>query len=170
MEGGAGSSLTPEQKRTLHVQGEARWSDGSPMEARVRLIKPIGSTFFFRADEAPAHGGKGLAPPPLAYVAAGVGFCFMTQLGRYAHIVQWILDGCSIVQDNTVLASGGLAAGGLRSSATPFETHVFLRSARTDEEGSRLVVMGERTCFLHATLRGSFPSRVRVELNGRPLG
>jgi len=169
VEGGAGSSLKAEQRRTLHVRGEARLTEGLQMEAQVRLLKPIGSTFCFRADETPALGGAGLAPPPLAYVSAGVGFCYMTQLGRYAHIEQWPLDSYAIVQDNAYGSVGALADGGLRSSATPFRTHVFVRSGQSDAEARRLVVVGERTCFLHAAMRGAFPSRVRIELNGSPL-
>jgi uncharacterized OsmC-like protein len=169
VEGGAGSSLSPEQKRTLHVRGEARLREGLLMEARVRLLKPIGSTFLFRADETTALGGQGLAPPPLAYVSAGVGFCFMTQLGRYARIMKWSLDSYSIVQDNAYESAGSLVRGDLRSEASPFGTHVFVRSGRSDAEARRLVALGERTCFLHAAMRGAFPSRVRTELNGRPL-
>jgi aerobic-type carbon monoxide dehydrogenase small subunit (CoxS/CutS family)/uncharacterized OsmC-like protein len=169
VEGGAGSSLAPEQKRTLHVRGEARLREGLSMETRIELLKPIGSSFFFRADETAALGGKGLAPPPLAYVSAGVAFCYMTQLGRYAEIVKWPLDSCAVVQDNVLETSGSLATGDLRSTASPFATHVFLRSGRSDEEARRLVVIGERTCFLHAAMRGAYPTRVRVELNGRPL-
>jgi len=169
VEGGAGSSLSPEQKRTLHVRGEARLEEGLLMEARVQLLKPIGSTFLFRADETTAQGGQELAPPPLAYVSAGVGFCFMTQLGRYAHIMKWSLDSYSIVQDNAYESAGSLVRGDLRSEARPFGTHVFVRSGRSDAEARRLVALGERTCFLHAAMRGAFPSRVRIELNGRPL-
>lgn len=84
VEGGAGSSLKTEQKRTLHVRGEARVVEGLQMETKVQLFKPIGSTFLFKCDEPKALGGTGTAPPPLAYVSAGVGFCYMTQLGRYA--------------------------------------------------------------------------------------
>jgi len=139
------------------------------MEARVRLLKPIGSTFCFRADEMPALGGAGLAPSPLAYVSAGVGFCFMTQLGRYAQIMRWRLDSCAIVQDNDYPSMGRLADGNVRGSAIPFETHVFVRSGRSDDDARRLVAVGERTCFLHAAMRGAFPGRVRAELNGRPI-
>jgi uncharacterized OsmC-like protein len=169
VEGGAGSSLAPEQKRTLHVRGDARLGLGQAMETRVVLFRPIGSTFHFRADETADRGGADLAPSPSAYVAAGAAFCYMTQLGRYAEIVKWPLDSQAVVQDNTFKTSGSLAAGNLRSTASPFATHVFLRSGRSDEEAERLVAIGERTCFLHAAMRGAFPSRVRMALNGRPL-
>ena len=170
VEGGAGSSLAPEQKRTLHVRGVSHLGPGLAMETRVVLFKPIGSTFCFRADETSDRGGEGLAPPPEAYVAAGAAFCYLTQLGRYAEIVKQPLDSQAVVQDNALLTSGSLAAGDLRSTASPFATHVFLRSGRSDEEAERLVAIGERTCFLHAAMRGAFPSRLRIELNGRPLG
>ncbi len=79
VDGGAGSSLKSEQKRTLHVHAIAAVRDDGLKEAQIQLLKPIGSTFKFVSDEQSAS-----APPALAYLAAGVGFCYMTQLGRYA--------------------------------------------------------------------------------------
>jgi len=62
VEGGAGTSLHPEQKRTLHIHGEARLLEGLRMETTVQLFKPIGSTFRFQSDEArtPADEGRRL--------------------------------------------------------------------------------------------------------------
>ena len=82
--GGAGSSLKSEQTRTLHVRSEARLVGNDRLETHIRLFQPLGSSFRFLAD---AAGGQ-TAPPPLAYLSAGVGFCYMTQLGRYAHITK----------------------------------------------------------------------------------
>jgi uncharacterized OsmC-like protein len=158
VEGGAGSSLQPEQKRTLHVHGEARWLSDMRMETTVHLFKPIGSSFRFLCDESRARGGKEEAPPPLAYLSAGIGFCYMTQLGRYAHISKQNLDSYRIVQ-KTVLD---------RERVEPVTTHVFVDSRTSGEDdASNLVAVGERTCFLHAAMRGEYPSRISIELNGR---
>lgn len=169
VEGGAGSSLQAEQKRTLHVRGEAWLVEGLLMKTTIRLFKPIGSTFHFVCDELPEAGGGGSAPPPLAYLAAGAGFCYMTQLGRYAHIVKQRLDSYAVVQDNAFTVEGSAGDGSQRGRAEPFDTHVFLESPHSEDEARRLVTMGERTCFLHAAMRGSHPTRIRAELNGREL-
>ena len=160
VEGGAGSSFLPEQKRTLHVHGEARWLGGMQMETVIHLYKPIGSSFRFLCDETEARGGGESAPPPLAYLSAGIGFCYMTQLGRYAHIAKQSLDSYRIVQ-KTVLDG---------ERVEPVDTHVFVDSKTSpEEEAAKLVAVGERTCFLHAAMRGEYPSRISVEHNGREL-
>ena len=164
VEGGAGTSLQPEQKRTLHIHGEARLLGALRMETTVQLFKPIGSTFRFLSDESPDSGGAGMAPPPLAYLCAGVAFCYLTQLGRYAHIARLPLDSYAVSQ-LTTFREGDSSP----SSASPFDTQVFLDGELTESEARDLARTGERTCFLHASMRGEFPSRLTAELNGSPL-
>lgn len=155
--GGAGSSLQAVQKRTLHVHGEAGLRSDGLKEIQVHLIQPIGSSFRFLSEE----GGRQQAPPALAYLSAGVGFCYMTQLGRYAHITRKQLRSYQIVQDN-VFHRGSAAAGELRpTTAEPVDTRVFLALEEPDDVARKMVYMGERTCFLHAAMRGSHPTRVR---------
>jgi uncharacterized OsmC-like protein len=158
VDGGAGSSLTAEQKRMLHVRviGQPR-SDGL-IALRVELFKPIGSSFTFLADPAGER-----APSPLALTSAGLAFCYMTQLGRYAHIVKWPLADYRIVQDTRFAAAGG------QGRADAVDTHVFLSGDVDEEMGVKLVRMGEQTCFLHAACRLSVGTNVTVEVAGRQL-
>ncbi len=169
VDGGAGSSLKAEQRRTLHVRGEGRVVAGLRMETTVRLLQPIGSSFRFLCDDTETRGGGGCAPPPEAYLAAGTGFCYMTQLGRYAHIVKQALDGYAIVQQNAFSEEGSAEAGNLAAHAGAFDTQVSLESSQSEEQAAKLVTMGERTCFLHAAMRGSYPSSVRAQLDGVEL-
>lgn len=160
VEGGAGSSLRSEQKRTLHVHAEAWIREDGLREAEVQLFKPIGSTFRFIGDES-----SQAAPPSLAYLAAGVGFCYMTQLGRYAEIVKQELDSYRIVQDNLFRPGRPEAP----AAARPVDTHLFVTLNDSDEGAQRLLRMGERTCFLHAAMRSSNRSKLTATLNGQPL-
>lgn len=160
VEGGAGSSLKSEQKRTLHVHTQA-WIRGDGLrEAEVQLVKPIGSSFRFVSDER-----SQAAPPSLGYLSAGVGFCYMTQLGRYAKIVKQDLGSYRIVQDN--LFRPGQA--GAPAEARPVDTHLFISLKDSDEGAQRLLRMGEQTCFLHAAMRSSNRSRLSAKLNGQSL-
>ncbi|MCH7562531.1 MAG: OsmC family protein [Gemmatimonadetes bacterium] len=169
VEGGAGSSLQAEQKRTLHVHGDAVAGQGMAMETDIRLFKPIGSSFRFRCDEVSALGGDESAPPPLAYTAAGVGFCYMTQLGRYAHILGKELGGYSLVQDMSFRFAGEIGAGTLEVTADPVDTHVFLHTSESDDLARDFIRTGARTCFLHAAMGGSHRSEIGVSLNGAEL-
>jgi len=85
VEGGAGSSLQAEQKRSLHIRSEASLRPDGLKETKIQLFKPLGSTFKFTSDLDKDEGGDARAPNGMSYLAAGVGFCYMTQIGRYAH-------------------------------------------------------------------------------------
>lgn len=164
VEGGVASSLKSEQNRTLHIRGDARLARDSTAETTIRLFQPLGSSFRIIADLGQAEGHR-TAPPPLAYLSAGVAFCFMTQLGRYGHIRKQRFDRVAIVQD-TVFRGG---RGRVGATADPVETHVFLDTNESDESAALLVRMGEQTCFLHAAMRGAYPSRIALELNGQSV-
>ena len=99
-------------------------------------------------DEAPENGGGGRAPDAQSYIAAGLGFCFMTQFGRYAKIVRRELSQYDIAQDLHFSAGGGGAG-----AADPAETHVYLQTGAGDDFARAALDMGERTCFLHALCR-----------------
>ncbi len=152
--GGAGSSLQAVQKRDLHVRGEARMLTSTLKEIQVRLLQPIGSSFRLLCED----GGEQQAPPALGYLSAGIGFCFMTQIGRYAQITKRALDTYRIVQDNnfTRAEPGGQAA------ADPVDTSLYLTLDESDEVAQQIAFMGEQTCFLHAALRDAYPTRIHL--------
>lgn len=156
--GGVGSSLEDSQSRTLHVQARCRFRDDGVKVIQENLFRPIGSEFQFLSDEAPEAGGQGLAPDALTYLAAGIGFCFMTQFGRYAHITKKRLDEYRIVQDTHF----GIGRAGQPGRADPVETHVYLVTPEGEEFARKTLDMGERTCFLHATCRTDLTPEVTV--------
>lgn len=147
--GGAGSSLQESQSRTLHVQARCRLREDGLKVIHENLFSPIGSEFQFLSDEAPEMGGTGRAPDAISYLAAGIGFCFMTQFGRYASITKKQLDDYRIVQD----IHFARPATGEPGRADPVETHVYLITPEGEDFARKTLDMGERTCFLHATCR-----------------
>lgn len=159
-EGGAGSSLKSEQKRTLHIRGIVTRRDDGLLEINIQLFKPIGSTFQMLCDIENGETENAIAPPPLAFLSAGVGFCFMTQAGRYATIVKQNLAAYRIVQDNAFQFVDGVA------QASPMDTHLFIDSDETLVATQKVLSMSERTCFLHAAMREERPSVVTIKLNG----
>lgn len=146
-EGGVASSLQAEQKRMLHVRAICTARPDGIKEIDVQLFRPTGSSFRFLADE--PDGGR--APDAASLISAGLGFCFMTQFGRYATITKKRLDSYRIIQDTHF--SDGEAATGRQGRAEPVETHVYLDTPEDEDFARILVDMGEQTCFLHATCR-----------------
>ncbi len=164
--GGVASSLQSEQKRTLNVHGEARLGPDGLMETRIQLRSPVGSSFRFVGQVEPPEGEACVAPSGLAYLSAGVAFCFMTQLGRYAHIVKYPVSAYRLVQFSLFRQAD---SGAQPSGAEPVDTHLFLEGDLGPEAAAQTLRMSEQTCFLHAAMRASYPSRIAVELNGETL-
>lgn len=160
--GGAGSSLTAEQKRTLHVRSDATLGDDGLLVSDIRLFQPLGSSFRFLADAA----GGDTAPPPLAYLSAGLGFCYMTQLGRYAHITKQKVRSTRIVQVNGYTQPG---TDGETAGAAAVDTHVYFDADESDDVARKSVQMGEQTCFLHASMSAAHPTVVTASLNGQKI-
>ncbi len=147
-EGGA-VGLQSEQKRTVHIAAEARLRPDGLQELTARCVHPAGSRFRFLAT---AGSGDDRAPPGPAYLSAGIAFCFMTQLGRYAQIRKLPLSGYRIVQRTAFSREGPV----------PVETAVFLDSEDTPESNRKMVQMGEQTCYVHTTLREPQPLAIRT--------
>lgn len=140
------------QDRKIHLRATATRTDAGLTHVEQKLYSPRGSIFEFLVDEPPARGGEGRAPDAMSYVATGVGFCFMTQLGRYAHTVDEELTGYRVAQDTHV--SLGRADGGDGiPEALPVETDLFLDSPADDEFARTALEMSEQTCYLHALCR-----------------
>ncbi|MXO59456.1 OsmC family peroxiredoxin [Altererythrobacter salegens] len=151
-----GSSLAEEQDRTLHVQVACTLREDGVKQVEQRLFNPHGSIFTYLCDE------QGRAPDAACYVAAGIGFCFMTQLGRYAKIACKDLAAYRIVQDLHMSPGGATGGTGQAGRADPVETHVFLESSDDDTFARAALDVGEQTCFLHALCRTDVRVSVRL--------
>ena len=159
----AGDSLKEEQDRILHVRGICTLRDDGVKQVEQQLFNPHGSIFHFLCDEAPENGGQGLAPDAASYISAGIGFCFMTQFGRYAKIVKKDLQEYRIIQD-THFSMGGASGGtGKAGTADPVETHVYLVTGEDDDFARTALDMSEQTCFLHAFCKADLKTRVSIE-------
>lgn len=159
----AGDSLAEHQSRLLHVRALCTVRDDGVKEIEQQLYNPHGSIFYFLCDEAPVNGGAGRAPDAASYISAGIGFCFMTQLGRYAKIVGARLDGYRIVQDTHFSLGGASGGTGVAGTAAPVETHVYLDSREEDDFARTALDMAEQTCFLHALCKTDLKTKVSIQ-------
>jgi len=152
-----------DQKRKLQVRAVLRLREDGLKTIQTQCIQPSGgSVFNFLSDDSLAFGGQGRAPTGLDYISAGVSFCFMTQLGRFAGIVKQDLQSYGIVQDSCFSLPGGSAHLDKVATAESVDTHVFLTSDAGDEANRVLVDMGEQTCYLHACYRGVSKTRLLI--------
>lgn len=159
----AGDSLTDQQDRLLHVRVICTLRDDGMKEIEQHLYNPHGSIFYFLSDEAPENGGQGRAPDAASYISAGVGFCFMTQFGRYAKIVRKDLRDYRIVQDTHFSLGGASGGTGEAGRADPVETHVYLDTSENDDFARTALDMAEQTCFLHAFCKSDLKTRISLD-------
>jgi organic hydroperoxide reductase OsmC/OhrA len=157
-----GSSYQEQQRRQLHVRGICSLRPDGIKTIEQHLYNPLGSIFHFLSEEGAEDGGQGRAPDALSYLAAGIAFCFMTQLGRYAQIAKRQLDGYRVVQDMHFSLGRGSNGTGREGMAEPVETHVYLDTPEDAEFAQDLLDMGEQTCFLHALCRTDLKTRIRI--------
>lgn len=158
----ANDSLAEKQDRLLHVRVICTVRDDGVKEITQHLFNPHGSIFKFLSDEAEINGGQGLAPDAASYISAGIGFCFMTQFGRYAKIVKKDLQEYRIIQDTHFSLGGASGKTGKSGTADPVETHVFLKTSENDEFAQTILDMSEQTCFLHAFCKADLKTRVKI--------
>jgi len=168
VEGGAGSSLQAEQERYLHVRGIASRRQDGLYQVDTQLFKPIGSVFRCIGDACSRFGGRDRAPSAHAYLCAGIAFCYLTQIGRFAHINKQRLDHFSLVQDTRFSLPGASGHSGRPAWAKAVETHVHVDSPETPETIQQLIDMGEQTCFLHAACRTPLKARIHLPIDAQP--
>lgn len=142
-----------EQDRKIHLRATCTRHDDGLKHIEQKLYSPRGSIFEFHSDEPAGHGGEGRAPDAMSYVAAGVGFCFMTQLGRYAHARGEEFTSYRLTQDTHVSASRAGTGDDRPAESCPVATDLFIDTPADDEFVRTALQMSEQTCYLHALCR-----------------
>jgi len=149
--------LRAEQKRVVHVRTEGSIRKDGLKSLHVRCIQPQGSRFRMLSDDSGLTGGQERAPSGLAYLSAGVAFCFMTQIGRYAQITKQQLNGYRIIQDTAFRL-----ARDHDPDAFAVGTLVCLDTDEPRENSIQLVRMAEQTCYIHAAFRTPAATTVNI--------
>ena len=152
----AGVGLQKEQRRELHLQAQAHRRDDGIAIVDTRVHRPTGSTFRFLSDE------HGRAPDAITYISAGIGFCFMTQIGRYAKIVDNALGEYHIVQDTRFSFGDATALPPVGGRVAAPRTHVYVAPDGDDDFARKALDMSEQTCFIHAMCRTELRPKVKV--------
>jgi len=158
----SGGPMPASSRVEIGILGHGRLIAPALAEHDTWLARPPGSRFRFRA--AVGEAGAGAAPSGLALAAAGIAFCYMTQLVRYIGYLKYRVRAIRLVQRNPfALALNGTSAVG---EAGPVDTHLFLHGEEPDDVMQRLLAMGANTCYLHASLGAALQASVHVTLNG----
>ena len=156
------SSLAAEQNRTLNIGGICTLREDGLKEITQLQYSPHGTSFKFLSEEASQNGGQGRAPDANTLMSAGIGFCFMTQFGRFVSMLKLDLQDYRIVQDTHFSLGGASGATGKEGEAAPVETHVYLTTTESDDIAREMLDISEQTCFLHAFCRTDLKPKVMI--------
>ncbi len=143
--------------RNIFGDGRSVGRDGL-FEVDTYLGIPGASHFGLVADE----GASDAAPCGLAYLSAGIAFCYMTQLSRYIMNMKMNIRGVRLVQFNSYTS-------GPKADVAPIDTHLFLNGEAPDETHLQLLTIAARTCYLHAAAKTPTEPRLRIVHNGRAV-
>ena len=152
----ASSSLADEQDRRLNIGAVAVLRDDGIKDIQQMQYSPYGTSFRFLSSE------DGRAPDANSLISAGIGFCFMTQFGRFVSMLKLDLPDYRIVQDTHFSLGGASGGTGKPGEADPVETHVYLKTSESEDTAREMLDISEQTCFLHAFCRTDLKTNLRV--------
>lgn len=152
-----GSSLSDEQDRRLNIGAVAVLREDGIKEIQQMQYSPYGTSFRFLSSE------DGRAPDANTLISAGIGFCFMTQFGRFVSMLKLDLPDYRIVQDTHFSLGGASGGTGKAGEADPIETHVYLETSESGETAQEMLDISEQTCFLHAFCRTDLKTKLKIK-------
>jgi len=150
------SSLSDEQDRRLNIGAVAVLREDGIKDIQQMQYSPYGTSFRLLSSE------DGRAPDANTLISAGIGFCFMTQFGRFVSMLKLDLPDYRIVQDSHFSLGGASGGTGKPGEADPLETHVYLQTSESDETAQEMLDISEQTCFLHAFCRTDLKTKLKV--------
>jgi hypothetical protein len=154
----APAKATIDGKQMRDIHGDGRLREDGILEVDTWLAMPGASHFKICGDTA-----GDAAPSGLALFAAGISFCYMTQLSRYIENMKLAINGVRLVQFTPF-------RGGKKAVAEPIDTHLFLNGEAPAETHVNLLTVAARTCYLHAAAKTPTDPNLRIVHNGRTIG
>lgn len=151
------SSLSDEQDRRLNIGAVAELREDGIKQIQQMQYSPYGTSFMLLSSE------DGRAPDANTLISAGIGFCFMTQFGRFVSMLKLDLPDYRIVQDTHFSLGGASGGTGKAGEADPIETHVYLQTSESDETAQEMLDISEKTCFLHAFCKTDLKTKLKVK-------
>ncbi|WP_417248519.1 OsmC-related (seleno)protein [Celeribacter sp.] len=116
--------------------------------------------------------GDDTAPPPLAYMCAGIGFCLMTHLTDIYTARGIKIKSMKIEQKvgfKTNLSTMREMGHTTEGETEHIETHVLIDSDEPEERIRDLMEEAENSCMAHFALRNPIPWRSRLLHNGKEV-
>jgi uncharacterized OsmC-like protein len=158
----------PEEPVRFEVNLVAEAGGKMRKQARVEPNLEGWSAFDIACDEGLALGGEDTAPPPLAYLSAGVAFCLLTHLQEFSR--QWSLsiDSLRVEQRMQFSKERGAAHQDARARGhcDGVETHVIVESGEDADRIRKLIDRAWHACMAMQAIVNATPQKTHLHLNG----
>lgn len=156
-----------------HVNVESL-ADGRHLKrATIFSNVPNGGVWEVISDEGTAVGGRGTAPSPLMYFAAGLGFCLMSHVEMLSKQMDIVLKSVRLEQRSswtTTLDLGGIHPAEVFGRGERMELNLLIESDEPEDKLADFVAWCRQACMALQTTAGATPSLTRLVLNGKRIG
>lgn len=125
--------------------------------------------FEFFCDEPPIIGGDDEYPQPLTYLAAGVGFCLLTQVQRVASMLRRTFTRAECRCEFDTFQEGSVRAGTLSAKVTAFRVFLDVDSSEEPEAIAEVIRLAMNSCYAEALVREPIDLHHSVTVNGAPF-
>lgn len=145
--------------RTISIEAKIEHTD------RMQHVARVGG-FEFLSDEPPSIEGDDEFPYPLHYMVASVGMCILTQLIRYANVLDVSIQGAraEVVMDWS--SSGSARNGSLKAHVHGAAVRLEVESDDAEDRIAGLIKIARNACYAEAALAEPMEVSADVVLNG----
>ena len=160
-------SRPPEPLRfevNLVAEAHSKQQKTGAVQVNIPGFSPVG----LYCDEQPPVGDD-RAPPPLAFFAAGIGFCLMTHLTDILNTRGIEVTSMRLEQRIRFMTNlGSMRELGIRTEGAceKVETHLVIDSPEPPRNIHALLEEAENACMAHHALRNPIPWSTRLIHNG----
>lgn len=155
-----------------HVNVESLPQGKHLKKATVFSNVPNGGTWELISDEGIAVGGRGTAPSPLMYFAAGLGLCLMSHVEMLARQLDIELESVRLEQRaifSTTLDLGGIHPKDVFGRGERVELNLVIASPEPPDRLADFVSWCAQACMALQTVTRATPGEVQFYVNGKPV-
>ncbi|KIT16896.1 OsmC family protein [Jannaschia aquimarina] len=156
-----------------HVNVESMPEGMHLKRATVFSNVPNGGTWEIVSDEGTAVGGRGSAPSPLMYFAAGLGLCLMSHVEMLAKSRGFRIDRARLEQRaswTTTLDLGDVHPEDVQGLPEGAEMNLIIESSDSAEKVAEFVGHCRRACMALQAVASATPVATTLVLNGQEIG
>lgn len=134
---------------------------------------PNGGTWELISDEGTAVGGRGTAPSPLMYFAAGLGLCMMSHVEMLAKSQDFEIASARLEQRSTwttTMDLGDVAPADSYGQGEHMQLNLVIESPETPDRLAEFIGYCRQACMALQTVAAATPVATGLYLNGQHVG